>query len=138
MINGITLNNLAFSSISFQPSISTIQEFKVDNSTFSAEYGQSSGAIVNIATRSGGNEFHGELFEFFRNDALDARNFFELHVQRAAAFQTQSVRRAVSADRSSKTRRSSSSLTRVCASVRDSTSTVSFSAMPSALPRPIR
>jgi Carboxypeptidase regulatory-like domain/TonB dependent receptor-like, beta-barrel len=77
MINGITLNNLTFSSISFQPSISTVQEFKVDNSTFSAEYGQSSGAIVNIATRSGGNEFHGELFEFFRNDALDARNFFE-------------------------------------------------------------
>ena len=77
MINGITLTNLTNSSISFQPSINTIQEFKVDNSTFSAKYGQSSGAIVNIATRSGGNEFHGELFEFFRNDALDARNFFE-------------------------------------------------------------
>ncbi len=76
IVNGITLNDLAFSSISFQPSISTVQEFKVDNSTFSAEYGQSSGAIVNIATRSGANNFHGELFEFFRNDALDARNFF--------------------------------------------------------------
>ena len=61
---------------SFQPSISTIQEFKIDNSTFSAEYGQSSGAIVNMATRSGSSEFHGELFEFFRNNALDARNFF--------------------------------------------------------------
>jgi hypothetical protein len=76
LVNGITLNNLTFSSISFQPSISTIQEFKVDNSTFSAEYGQSSGAVVNVATRSGANEFHGELFEFLRNDALDARNFF--------------------------------------------------------------
>ncbi len=76
IVNGITLNNLTFNSISFQPSISSVQEFKVDNSTFSAEYGQSSGAIVNIATRSGGNEFHGELFEFLRNDALDARNFF--------------------------------------------------------------
>jgi hypothetical protein len=76
MINGITLNNLWFNSINFQPPISTIQEFKVDNSTFSAEYGQNSGAIVNIATRSGANNFHGELFEFFRNDALDARNFF--------------------------------------------------------------
>ncbi len=76
MINGITLNNLTFSSISFQPSINTIQEFKVDNSTFSAEYGQSSGAVVNIATRSGANDFHGDLFEFLRNDALDARNFF--------------------------------------------------------------
>src|SRR5262249_16789099 len=78
LVNGITLNNLTFGSISFQPSISTVQEFKVDNATFSAEYGQSSGAIVNIATRSGSNEFHGELFEFLRSDALDARNFFTL------------------------------------------------------------
>ena len=78
IINGITLNNLTFSSISFQPSIGTVQEFKVDNSTFSAEYGQSSGAIVNIATRSGGSEFHGEVFEFLRNDVFDARNFFTL------------------------------------------------------------
>lgn len=76
IINGISLNNLTNSSITFQPSIGAVQEFKVDNSTFSAENGQSSGAVVNIATRSGGNEFHGELFEFFRNDALDARNFF--------------------------------------------------------------
>ena len=77
LINGITLNNMAFSSISFQPSINTVREFKVDNSTFSAEYGQNSGAIVNIATRSGGNAFHGELFEFLRNDVFDARNFFD-------------------------------------------------------------
>lgn len=78
MINGISLNDPGFTSINFQPSISSVQEFKVDNSTFSAEYGQNSGAIVNIATRSGGNEFHGELFEFLRNDAFDARNFFDL------------------------------------------------------------
>lgn len=76
MINGISLNNLWFNSITFQPPISSIQEFKVDNSTFSAEHGQNSGAVVNIATRSGANLFHGELFEFFRNDDLDARNFF--------------------------------------------------------------
>jgi hypothetical protein len=76
VLNGITLNNLTNSSITFQPSIGAVQEFKVDNSTFSAEHGQSSGAVVNIATRSGGNEFHGELFEFFRNEVLDARNFF--------------------------------------------------------------
>ena len=86
LVNGITLNNLTFSSISFQPSINTIQEFKVDNSTFSAEYGQSAGAIVNLATRSGTNEFHGEVFEFFRNDALDARNFFEFTSHHPAPF----------------------------------------------------
>jgi Carboxypeptidase regulatory-like domain/TonB dependent receptor len=85
-INGITLNNLTFSSISFQPSINTIQEFKADNSTFNAEFGGSSGAVVNIATRSGANQFHGELFEFFRNDALDARNFFELTSNEPAPF----------------------------------------------------
>ena len=78
LINGITLNNLTFSSITFQPSIGSMQEFKVENSTFSAEYGQSSGAVVNIATRSGTNEFHGAAFEFLRNDVLDARNFFTL------------------------------------------------------------
>src|SRR3954452_12715179 len=76
LVNGVTLNNLTFSSISYQLSVDTIQEFKVDNSTVSAEYGQSSGAVVNIATRSGGNDLHGEVFEFLRNDALDARNFF--------------------------------------------------------------
>jgi len=76
VINGVTLNNLTNSSITFQPSIGTVQEFKVDNSTLSAEYGQSSGAIVNIATRSGASEFHGEVFEFLRNDVFDARNFF--------------------------------------------------------------
>ena len=76
MVNGITLNDLVYSSILYQPSISTVQEFKIDNSTLSAEYGQSSGAVVNVATRSGTAQFHGELFEFLRNDALDARNFF--------------------------------------------------------------
>ena len=86
MVNGITLNNLTFSSISFQLSINTIQEFKLDNSTFSAQYGQSSGAIVNIATRSGANRFHGELFEFIRNDALDARNYFEFTSNEPAPF----------------------------------------------------
>src|SRR3989441_6744135 len=77
MINGVNLNDQVQNQITFQPSINTVQEFKVDNSTFSAEYGRSSGAIVNIATRSGTNDYHGEGFEFFRNSALDARNFFE-------------------------------------------------------------
>ena len=77
MINGINLNDMAQNQITFQPSINTVQEFKADNSTVSAEYGRSSGAIVNIATRSGSNDYHGEFFEFLRNEALDARNFFD-------------------------------------------------------------
>jgi len=78
MINGVNLNDQVQNQITFQPSINTVQEFKVDNSTYSAEYGRSSGAIVNIATRSGGNQFHGEAFEFLRNDNFDARNIFDL------------------------------------------------------------
>jgi hypothetical protein len=73
----VTTNNLTFGSLMFQPPIASIQEFKVDNSTFSPEYGHVSGAIVNIVTRSGNDQFRGEAFEFFRNDAMDARNFFE-------------------------------------------------------------
>jgi hypothetical protein len=78
MINGVNLNDMVQNQITFQPSINTVQEFKIDNSTFKPEYGRNSGAIVNIATRSGGNEYHGELFEFFRNEKLDARNFFDI------------------------------------------------------------
>jgi carboxypeptidase family protein len=77
MINGINLNDMSQNQITFQPSINTVQEFKVDNSTYSAESGRNSGAIVNIATRSGTNQYHGEVFEFIRNNALDARNFFD-------------------------------------------------------------
>jgi len=76
MINGVNLNDPAQNQITFQPSINTVSEFKVDNSTFSAEYGRNSGAIVNIATRSGANSFNGEAFEFFRDDKYDSRNFF--------------------------------------------------------------
>lgn len=76
MVNGINLNDMVQNQITFQPSISTVAEFKVDNSSYSAEYGRNSGAIVNIATRSGSNSYHGELFEFLRNEAFDARNFF--------------------------------------------------------------
>ncbi|HLQ51821.1 MAG TPA: TonB-dependent receptor, partial [Terriglobales bacterium] len=76
MVNGINLNDMVQNQITFQPSINTISEFKVDNSTYSAEYGRNSGAIVNIATRSGSNSYHGELFEFLRNHVFDARNFF--------------------------------------------------------------
>src|SRR6266545_5336642 len=53
-----------------------IQEVKIQTSNFSAEHGRQSGAAINVTTRSGGNKLHGSLFEFLRNDKLDARNFF--------------------------------------------------------------
>jgi hypothetical protein len=75
-INGINLNDISQNQITFQPSINTTSEFKINNSTFSAEYGRSSGSIVNVSTRSGTDKFHGEVFDYFRNEALDARNYF--------------------------------------------------------------
>lgn len=78
MINGVNLNDIVQNQITFQPSINTVSEFKVDNSTYSAQYGRNSGSIVNIATRSGTNEYHGELFEWVRNEKLDAKNYFAL------------------------------------------------------------
>jgi hypothetical protein len=75
-INGINLNDISQNQITFQPSINTTSEFKINNSTFSAEYGRSSGSIVNVSTRSGTDRFHGEVFDYFRNEALDARNYF--------------------------------------------------------------
>jgi hypothetical protein len=89
MVNGINLNDMVQNQITFQPSINTVSEFKVDNSTYSAEYGRNSGAIVNIATRSGSNNFHGEAFEFLRNHVMDARNFFNPITLSSGAFSPQ-------------------------------------------------
>src|SRR5262245_27981715 len=77
LINGVTANNLTFGALLFEPPVASVQEFKIDNSVFSAEYGHVSGAIVNIVTRSGSDDLHGSALGFVRNDALDARNFFE-------------------------------------------------------------
>src|SRR5262245_52808090 len=57
--------------------IESVQEFTVLTNTYSAEYGRAAGGVFNIATRSGTNQFHGTVFEFLRNSALDAANFFE-------------------------------------------------------------
>jgi len=57
-------------------SVEAIQEFKATGSAFSAEYGRATGGVVNLTTKSGTNQFHGTLFEFFRNDKLDANAFF--------------------------------------------------------------
>jgi hypothetical protein len=57
--------------------VDAIQEFSVLTSNYSAEYGRTSGGVVNAITRSGTNQFHGSVYEFLRNSALDARNFFD-------------------------------------------------------------
>jgi hypothetical protein len=58
-------------------SVDSIAEFKIVNTGYSAEYGRAGGAVVNLITKSGTNDFHGSVFEYFRNEKLNARNFFE-------------------------------------------------------------
>ncbi len=60
-----------------QNSVETVQEFRVDSGLYPAEYGTGTGGQVNLVSKSGGNDFHGALFEYMRNDVLDARNFFD-------------------------------------------------------------
>jgi len=59
------------------PPVDAVQEFKVQTSDFSAEFGRSGAAVLNATIKSGTNEFHGDVWEFFRNDKLDAADFFE-------------------------------------------------------------
>jgi hypothetical protein len=58
------------------PSIDSIAEFRVERNSFSAEFGQAQGAVINLITKGGTNRFHGTLFEFLRNDAINATDFF--------------------------------------------------------------
>src|SRR5581483_10338931 len=62
--------------VAFFPVIDAIQEFNVQSSGVSAEFGRFNGGVVNLTTRSGSNAFHGTVFEFVRNEALNARNYF--------------------------------------------------------------
>ncbi|MGH9853524.1 MAG: hypothetical protein ACREBD_27095, partial [Blastocatellia bacterium] len=75
-LNGIDNNDTGINGPSFRPSIDAIQEFKLLSGIYSAEYGRNSGGQVVINTKSGTNQFHGTAYEFLRNQALDARNFF--------------------------------------------------------------
>jgi len=60
-----------------KPSIDAIQEFKVATNSYSAEFGRAAGGVLNLTIKSGSNDIHGTVFEFLRNENLDARNFFD-------------------------------------------------------------
>jgi hypothetical protein len=76
MVNGGNVNEGVSQTTSIVPNLDSIAEFRIITNNFNAEYGNYSGGQVNAITKSGTNEFHGEAFEFLRNDALDARNYF--------------------------------------------------------------
>ena len=77
MLDGIDNNDAGPASIIISPSPDSIQEFKVQTSSTSAEYGRAVGGLVNVSTKSGSNAFHGTIYEYLRNSAMDARNFFD-------------------------------------------------------------
>jgi len=76
LLDGVDNNETWLNSVVIFPSIDALEEFKVQTSTYSAEFGRSSGGVVNIQIKSGQNAFHGSVFEFLRNDHLDANDFF--------------------------------------------------------------
>jgi len=71
------LNGEVPSPFRLQSSLENVQEFRVESSNFPAEFGTGTGGQVNVVTKSGGNNFHGSVFEYLRRDGLDARNFFD-------------------------------------------------------------
>jgi hypothetical protein len=80
-LDGVSINDYANggpgSVLGGNLGVDAIQEFSVLTSNYSAEYGKTSGGVINAITRSGTNQFHGDIYEFLRNSALDARNFFD-------------------------------------------------------------
>lgn len=76
MIDGMDNNEREQGFLGVRPSIDAIAEVKVDTNSFSAEFGRDAGAVVNIITKSGTNQYHGTAYEYFRNDLFDARDFF--------------------------------------------------------------
>ncbi len=76
-VDGISNRNPAGGGATARPPLDSIQEFRMETSGFSAEYGGFSGGILNVTLRSGTNQYHGGLHEYFRNEVFDARGFFD-------------------------------------------------------------
>jgi Carboxypeptidase regulatory-like domain/TonB dependent receptor-like, beta-barrel len=77
MIDGVNDNESMFAQFAMQPVIDSIAEFKVQTNITSAEFGSAAGANIAVATKSGTNQFHGDVWEFLRNDAFDANQWFQ-------------------------------------------------------------
>ena len=77
MLDGVKVTDELFNNLVINPSVDSIQEFKIQKSQYPAEFGGKASALINVATRSGGNEWRGTAFEFLRHDLFDAYNYFD-------------------------------------------------------------
>jgi hypothetical protein len=77
VVDGIDDNERVIGSIGVKPNIEGIQEITVQTNSYAPEAGRTAGGVINIVTRSGSNQFHGSVYEYFRNDIFDGRNFFQ-------------------------------------------------------------
>src|SRR5215475_9538990 len=86
LLDGVDNNSNDNGGVVLRSNVDAIQEFKLQTNSYSAEFGRSGGAVVNAITKTGTNNYHGDVFEFFRNSALDARGFFEPATDPKASF----------------------------------------------------
>ena len=77
MLDGVDVNDPVLSGLIVSPPLDAIEEFKLEQSAYSAEFGRAAGGVVNLTMKAGTNQLHGELFEFARNKDLAARSFFD-------------------------------------------------------------
>ena len=76
LLDGVSDNSLEGNSLQARPNVDAVQEFKIQTSNFSAEFGRNTGSVVNVVTKSGTNAFSGSGWEFLRSDKFQAKNFF--------------------------------------------------------------
>lgn len=76
LLDGAKVTDELFNNLVINPSIDSIEEFKIQKSMYPAEFGGKASALINVSTKAGANQFHGSGFEFHRNHAFDATNFF--------------------------------------------------------------
>ncbi len=77
LLDGVKVTDEYFNNLVINPSVDSIHEFKIQKTLYAAEFGGKAAALINVATKSGATNLHGNLFEFLRNEKLDAKNFFD-------------------------------------------------------------
>jgi hypothetical protein len=86
LLDGVSVTDEYFNNVVLNPSLDGIQEFNLNKTNYSAEFGSKSGGVINVVTKSGTNTLHGDAYEFVRNNIFDARNFFAPAGQPAPPF----------------------------------------------------